>query len=78
MKKYDIIVIGSGCGMIVVEAAAKKGWRAALVEDSHIGGTCLNTGCVPSKMIISPADAINEIARSKRLGVNASVDSIEL
>ena len=77
MKKYDIIVIGSGCGMIVVEAAAKKGWRAALVEDSHIGGTCLNTGCVPSKMIISPADAINEIARSKRLGVNASVDSID-
>lgn len=77
MKKYDVIVIGSGCGMIVVEAAAKKGWKVALVEDSYIGGTCLNTGCVPSKMIISPADAINEIARSKRLGVNASVDSID-
>jgi mycothione reductase len=77
MKKYDVIVIGSGCGMIVVEEAAKKGLSIALVEDSYIGGTCLNTGCVPSKMMISPADAIYEIARSKRLGVSASVDSID-
>lgn len=76
MKNYDLIVIGSGCGLLVVEAAAEKGWKTALVEKGQIGGTCLNVGCIPSKMLIYPADVIYEIERSGRLGIKASVDSL--
>jgi mycothione reductase len=77
MKKYDIIVIGSGCGLIVAEAASAKGWKTALIEKDYIGGTCLNVGCIPSKMLISPADIIYEISRSKRLGIEASINNID-
>lgn len=77
MKKYDIIVIGSGCGLLVVEAAAANGWKTALIENGHMGGTCLNVGCIPSKMLIYPADVIYEIERSKRLGISASVNMVD-
>lgn len=76
MKNYDLIVIGSGCGLLVVEAAAEKGWKTALIEKGQMGGTCLNVGCIPSKMLIYPADVIYEIERSGRLGIKASVDSL--
>jgi len=36
MKKYDIIVIGSGCGLLIVEAAAAKGWKTAIIEKGKL------------------------------------------
>ncbi|MBN1370297.1 MAG: dihydrolipoyl dehydrogenase [Dehalococcoidaceae bacterium] len=77
MKKYDVIVIGSGCGLIVTEAAAMAGNKTALVEMDKMGGTCLNVGCIPSKMLIYPADVIYEIENSSRLGINASLSNVD-
>lgn len=57
-KTYDVIVIGSGSGMAVVENAIQQGLRVALVDKGPAGGTCLNVGCIPSKMLVSVADRI--------------------
>ena len=54
--RYDLVVIGSGAGGLVSSAiAAGIGARVALVEESRLGGDCLNFGCVPSKGLIAAA-----------------------
>ena len=77
MEQFDVIVIGSGSGMLVASAAVDQGFRVALVEHGKMGGTCINVGCVPSKMLIYPADIISDIKDSAKLGVNATVDSVD-
>lgn len=59
MKHYDIIVIGSGGGTKLVRPVADLGKKVALAEMESPGGTCLNRGCIPSKMLIYPADLIH-------------------
>jgi len=77
MERFDVIVIGSGSGMLVASAAVEQGFRTALVEHGKMGGTCINVGCVPSKMLIYPTDVIAAIKDSKKLGVHATVDSVD-
>jgi len=55
VEKYDVMVIGSGAGMVVLEEALAHGKKVALVDKGPTGGTCLNNGCVPSKMLIVTA-----------------------
>ena len=62
MEKFDVIVVGSGSGMLVASAAVEQGYRVALVENGRMGGTCINVGCVPSKMLIYPADVLSTIS----------------
>ena len=73
MKEYDVIVIGAGEGLGVAFKALSAGLKTALVDMGKVGGTCLNVGCVPSKMLIYPADRIREIEQSGKLGVAARV-----
>ncbi len=56
MKTYDIIVIGTGGGAKIARPAAAMGLKVALIEKDAVGGTCLNRGCIPSKMLIYPAE----------------------
>jgi mycothione reductase len=77
MKTYDLIVIGGGSGMNVAEFALMHGLKVAVVHREPIGGTCQNFGCVPSKMLIFPADRITEIQEAKKLGIYASVEQID-
>jgi mycothione reductase len=77
MKQYDVIVIGSGAGTIIVDEAVAKGLKVALVDKGPIGGTCLNLGCVPSKVLIYAADRIVEIQAAKKLGIVAEIKSID-
>lgn len=76
MKKYDIIVIGSGSGGEIVEAALSHGYSVAWVDKGPFGGTCLNVGCIPSKMIIYPADRVVEIQEAEKLGIKAEIKYI--
>lgn len=69
MKKFDIVVIGSGAGLMVIEAAVTMGLKCAIIEKSKFGGTCLTKGCIPSKMLVYPADLIRETEKSDRVGV---------
>ncbi len=73
MKEYDLVVIGSGAGLVIVENAMVQGMRVALVDKGPLGGTCLNVGCIPSKMILYPADRVADIENSGKLGIEASV-----
>ena len=54
-KEYDLIVIGSGAGLNVASDAFNKGMKVAILEDGPLGGTCLNRGCIPTKIILYPA-----------------------
>ncbi len=70
-------MIGSGAGASIVERALSQGLRVALVDKGPIGGTCLNVGCIPSKMLIFPADRVVEVGNSKKLGITAEVKDID-
>ena len=65
MKTYDVIVIGSGCGMNIVDEALAHGLSTALVDRGPLGGTCPNLGCIPSKMLIFAADRVAEIEEAE-------------
>jgi len=77
MEKYDAVVVGSGSGMMIADAAVNRGMTVALVEMDRLGGTCLNTGCIPSKMVIYPADLVNQIKHAERLGVHAEITRVD-
>jgi mycothione reductase len=77
MKEYDVIVIGSGSGMNIVEEALGHGLKVALVDRGPLGGTCASLGCIPSKMLIFTADRIAEIQEAKKLGIEAEIKNID-
>lgn len=77
MKEFDMIVIGSGAALIVMESALNHGLSCALVENSKFGGTCLTKGCIPSKVLTYPADVIMETRHAKRIGLDIELKSID-
>jgi len=77
MEKYDVIVIGSGCGMNIVEEALTHDLSVALVDKGPVGGTCANLGCIPSKMLIFAADRIAEIQEAIKLGIEIELKNID-
>ncbi len=76
MKKYDLIVIGSGAGMNVASAAYDQGLRVAVVEHGPMGGTCLNRGCIPTKILTYVADVLVEAQHLESLGVKLKIEEI--
>jgi dihydrolipoamide dehydrogenase len=77
MEQFDVLVIGSGSGMLVASVAVEQGFKVALVEHGKMGGTCINVGCVPSKMLIYPADILTTVKDADKLGIHATVDSVD-
>src|SRR3989344_7741289 len=74
MKKFDIIVIGSGGGSKITSPAAKLGFKIAVIEKDKLGGTCLNRGCIPSKMLIHPADVAVTINDAKKFDMDVDTN----
>ncbi len=72
---FDLIVIGSGSGNAIPPFLSD--WKIALVERGTFGGTCLNVGCIPSKMFVLPADVAQSAKHGGRLGVNTSFDGVD-
>jgi mycothione reductase len=68
MKTYDIIIIGSGGGS-KLRPAADLGKKVAIIEKDYLGGTCLNRGCIPSKMLIHTADVAEEIREAGKFNI---------
>ncbi len=75
MSHYDLAVIGSGSGnsLVIPELAH---WRIAVIEESTFGGTCLNVGCIPTKMYVYPAEIAKHTSEGARLGIDAHVDGV--
>lgn len=68
--KYDAIVIGSGQGgNPLSHALADHGWHVALVERQHLGGTCINTGCTPTKTMVASAQVAHYARAARRWGI---------
>jgi len=76
MEEFDVLVIGAGSGMIVASNAIANGLKTAVVESGPMGGTCVNRGCIPSKMLIYPADVVAMIHEATNVNVNATINSI--
>lgn len=71
MNQYDVIVIGTGAANIITDAAQRQGLRIAVIERDRFGGTCLNRGCIPTKIMVTAANVIREIEEARRIGVMA-------
>jgi mycothione reductase len=78
MRSYDVVVVGSGAGASVAARAVREGHSVALIDHGPLGGTCPNTGCIPSKMLIHPADRICEIRHAARLGIDARIHEVDV
>ncbi len=67
---YDVIIIGAGPGGYVAAIrAAQLGMRTAVVEHAHLGGICLNWGCIPTKALLRSAEILHAIGEAKEFGV---------
>ena len=67
---FDVIVVGGGPGGYVAAIRASQlGLRTALVEKAHLGGICLNWGCIPTKALLRSADVLRLIGSAKKFGI---------
>lgn len=75
MAHFDLVIVGAGSGnsLLTPELADR---RVAIVERGEFGGTCLNRGCIPSKMLVHVADVAEATRHAGRLGVTAHVDAV--
>jgi pyruvate/2-oxoglutarate dehydrogenase complex dihydrolipoamide dehydrogenase (E3) component len=79
MTRYDAIVIGSGqAGSPLAQKLAEQGWSVALIEKEHLGGTCVNTGCTPTKTMAASAQVAHYARRAGNWGVHANGVSVNL
>src|SRR6516165_1781979 len=79
MSKYDAIVIGSGqAGNPLCHKLADLGWTVALIEKEHLGGTCVNTGCTPTKTMIASAQVAHYARYAEKWGVRTGAVQVDL
>lgn len=77
-NKFDIAIIGAGPGGYVAAIkAAQAGKKVALIDKSHLGGTCLNVGCIPTKTLLSNATLYHKMKMAKEYGINTGALSID-
>ncbi len=76
---YDAIIIGAGqAGYPLSTTLAKAGWRTALVEREHVGGTCINEGCTPTKTMVASARVAYLAGRGPDFGVRTGPVHVDM
>lgn len=75
MRHHDLVVIGTGSGNSIVDERFAD-LDVALIEHGVFGGTCLNVGCIPTKMFVYPADVAQHIRHAARYGIDAGIDKV--
>lgn len=76
MPHFDLVIIGTGSGNSIPGPEFDH-WNIAIVEDGHFGGTCLNVGCIPTKMFVHPAELADAARHGKALGIDAQLNSVD-
>lgn len=73
MKQFDVAIIGSGWGGFNAALAARdSGLSACVIERAQVGGTCLNSGCIPTKALIRSAVTLSLCQKAKRFGIDVA------
>jgi mycothione reductase len=75
VRHHDLVVIGTGSGNSIVDSRFGH-LDVAIVEHGVFGGTCLNVGCIPTKMYVYASDVAESVRQASRYGVDASVDKV--
>lgn len=70
-------MIGSGAGLNVASDAYEQGMKVAILDNGPLGGTCLNRGCIPTKIILYPADVVQMLREAGKVGVKAKVEKVD-
>ncbi len=78
MKEYDLIVIGSGSAMNIVDPMIQENpnIRIAVIDKDEPGGICLTRGCIPSKILLYPAELVRTIEEAQALGIEANIKKV--
>ena len=75
MQHFDLTIIGTGSGNSILDDRY-AGMRVAICEQGTFGGTCLNVGCIPTKMFVYAAEVAATVRDAARFGVDAHVDGV--
>lgn len=75
MTHFDIAIIGTGSGNSILDERY-DGKKIAILEEGTFGGTCLNVGCIPTKMFVYAAEVARTITDSSKLGIDATLDDV--
>ncbi len=76
MADYDLIIVGAGSGNVIPDETLAD-WKIAIIEGDRFGGTCLNRGCIPSKMLVHTADVAETVRGAGRFGVCAELAGVD-
>lgn len=76
MKHHDLIIIGTGSGNAIIDDSMAH-WDIGLVEERKAGGTCLNFGCIPSKMLAYTAQVVDTVCSAEDFGVDAKLAGMQ-
>ncbi len=76
IEKYDLIIVGAGSGNMI-PVPEMDTWRLAIVEPDKFGGTCLNRGCIPSKMLLYAAEVAEMARHGAQLGLRHTLERVD-
>jgi dihydrolipoamide dehydrogenase len=78
MKHYDLIIIGTGSGMNLVQPYLEShpGAKIAVIDKDPPGGICLTKGCIPTKMLVYPAEVVRQLEEAADLGIEVRIEKI--
>ncbi|MCX9010558.1 MAG: dihydrolipoyl dehydrogenase [Candidatus Methanoperedens sp.] len=79
MKEYDMIVIGTGSAMNFISPIVERSPRikVAIIDKDEPGGICLTRGCIPSKLLLYPAELVREIENAAKFGIGVELKSVD-
>ena len=78
MKEYDVIVVGTGSAMYVVDGMIQRNpnLKVAVIDKDEPGGICLTRGCIPSKILLYPAEVIRTIQTANKFGIDVDLKGV--
>lgn len=79
VKEYDLIAIGTGSALSIIEVAIRDNpdMRVAVIDKDRPGGICLTRGCIPSKILLYPAEVLRTVERAGDFGIEAHVKNVD-